>query len=45
MPIRSSRIVPEAAGLHLLAHPGADGATWEFIVRLQGDRETVFFDL
>jgi protocatechuate 3,4-dioxygenase alpha subunit len=22
-----------------------DGGTWEFVIRLQGDRETVFFDL
>jgi len=38
-------IVPEARRPTLLAHPGADGATWEFIVRLQGDGETVFFAL
>lgn len=38
-------IVPEARRPTLLAHPGADGATWEFTVRLQGDGETVFFDL
>jgi len=38
-------IVPEARRRTLLAHPGADGATWEFTVRLQGDGETAFFDL
>jgi protocatechuate 3,4-dioxygenase alpha subunit len=29
----------------LLARRAADGATWDFVVRLQGDDETVFFDL
>jgi protocatechuate 3,4-dioxygenase, alpha subunit len=29
----------------LVARRPADPATWEFIVRLQGDNETVFFDL
>ena len=38
-------IVPETRRRTLLAHPGADGTTWEFTVRLQGDGETVFFDL
>jgi protocatechuate 3,4-dioxygenase alpha subunit len=38
-------IVPKARRATLLAHPGADGTTWEFTVRLQGDGETVFFDL
>ena len=38
-------IVPEARRDTLLAHPCADGTTWEFTVRLQGDGETVFFDL
>ncbi len=38
-------IVPEARRHTLLAHPCADGTTWEFTVRLQGDGETAFFDL
>jgi len=38
-------IVPERRRHTLLAHPCADGTTWEFTVRLQGDGETVFFDL
>jgi protocatechuate 3,4-dioxygenase alpha subunit len=38
-------IVPETRRHTLLAHPCADGTTWEFTVRLQGDGETVFFDL
>jgi protocatechuate 3,4-dioxygenase alpha subunit len=38
-------IVPEARRPTLLAYPCADGTTWEFTVRLQGDGETVFFDL
>ena len=29
----------------LVARRSADPATWEFVVRLQGDKETVFFDL
>jgi protocatechuate 3,4-dioxygenase alpha subunit len=29
----------------LLARPAADPATWTFLVRLQGDDETVFFDV
>jgi protocatechuate 3,4-dioxygenase alpha subunit len=36
---------PRHARHTLLAHPCADGTTWEFTVRLQGDGETVFFDL
>jgi protocatechuate 3,4-dioxygenase alpha subunit len=38
-------LVPEARRHTLLAHPCADGTTWEFTVRLQGDGETAFFDL
>ena len=37
-------IVPVGRRSTLLASRLPDGA-WEFIVRLQGDRETVFFDL
>ena len=37
-------MVPEERRATLLAARSPDG-TWEFIVRLQGDRETVFFDL
>jgi protocatechuate 3,4-dioxygenase, alpha subunit len=37
-------LVPQDRRATLLASPLHDG-TWEFIVRLQGDRETVFFDL
>jgi protocatechuate 3,4-dioxygenase alpha subunit len=29
----------------LVARRGGDAVTWDFVVRLQGDRETVFFDL
>jgi protocatechuate 3,4-dioxygenase alpha subunit len=29
----------------LLARRSADGEAWEFVVRLQGERETVFFDV
>ena len=36
-------LVPEARRATLLAHP--DGDAWVFDLRLQGDRETVFFDL
>ena len=38
-------LVPAERRSTLLAWPAADGMTWEFIVRLQGDRETVFFDV
>ena len=39
-------IVPEERRPTLLATPADDEAgAWEFVVRLQGDRETVFFDL
>ena len=38
-------LVPEARRHTLVAHPCADGTTWEFTVRLQGDGETAFFDL
>jgi protocatechuate 3,4-dioxygenase alpha subunit len=36
--------VPEARRPTLLARPSA-ARTWEFVVRLQGDDETVFFDI
>ena len=38
-------LVPAARRATLVARPTGDGATWEFVVRLQGDRETVFFDV
>jgi protocatechuate 3,4-dioxygenase, alpha subunit len=38
-------IVPDDRRGTLLAQPRGDGMTWEFTVRLQGEGETVFFDL
>jgi protocatechuate 3,4-dioxygenase alpha subunit len=38
-------LVPAERRPTLLAHRSDDGSTWEFVVRLQGDHETVFFDL
>lgn len=38
--------VPESRRATLLAHAAADApGVWEFTIRLQGDEETVFFDL
>ena len=37
-------VVPEDRRRTLLARRPADG-TWEFVIRLQGDDETVFFDI
>ena len=38
-------VVPAERRSTLLARRAADGATWDFVVRLQGPGETVFFDL
>ena len=38
-------LVPAERRPTLLAHRSGDSTTWEFVVRLQGDHETVFFDL
>jgi protocatechuate 3,4-dioxygenase alpha subunit len=38
-------LVPADRRDTLLARPAGDGRTWELVVRLQGDRETVFFDV
>lgn len=39
-------LVPPDRRQTLLATPAAgQGATWEFVIRLQGDDETVFFDI
>jgi len=42
-------LVPDERRPTLLAHctgdGAADGVTWDFVVRLQGPDETVFFDL
>jgi protocatechuate 3,4-dioxygenase alpha subunit len=38
-------LVPADRRATLLAQPAADGVTWELVVRLQGERETVFFDV
>jgi protocatechuate 3,4-dioxygenase, alpha subunit len=38
-------LVPANRRGTLLAQPAGDGVTWELVVRLQGDRETVFFDV
>ena len=38
-------LVPADRRGTLLARPAGDGVTWELVVRLQGDRETVFFDV
>jgi protocatechuate 3,4-dioxygenase alpha subunit len=38
-------LVPTDRRATLVARPAGDGVTWDFVVRLQGDRETVFFDV
>lgn len=38
-------LVPAGRRPTLLAKPAGDGATWDFVVRLQGNGETVFFDV
>ena len=38
-------LVPADRRPTLLARRAGDGVTWDFVVRLQGDHETVFFDL
>jgi len=38
-------LVPAGRRATLVARGSDDGATWDFIVRLQGERETVFFDV
>jgi protocatechuate 3,4-dioxygenase alpha subunit len=38
-------LVPADRRSTLLARRDADGVTWDFVVRLQGDGETVFFDV
>lgn len=38
-------LVPAGRRSTLLAKPAGDGATWDFVVRLQGSGETVFFDV
>jgi protocatechuate 3,4-dioxygenase alpha subunit len=38
-------LVPEARRATLLARRTAEPAVWEFVIRLQGESETVFFDL
>jgi protocatechuate 3,4-dioxygenase, alpha subunit len=38
-------LVPADRRTTLLARRGGDGRTWELVVRLQGEQETVFFDL
>jgi protocatechuate 3,4-dioxygenase alpha subunit len=38
-------LVPRDRRATLLARPSGDGVTWDFVVRLQGERETVFFDV
>jgi len=38
-------LVPAGRRGTLLAKRAGDGVTWELILRLQGDRETVFFDV
>ena len=44
--IRSCRSCRPTAGRRCWPGPRAsDGVTWDFVVRLQGDDETVFFDL
>ena len=37
-------LVPAGRRGTLLARSAGDGLSWDFVVRLQGDRETVFFD-
>ncbi len=38
-------LVPADRRATLMARPAGDGVTWTFVVRLQGDRETVFLDV
>jgi len=38
-------LVPAERRATLMARPAGDGVTWDFVARLQGDRETVFFDV
>jgi protocatechuate 3,4-dioxygenase alpha subunit len=38
-------LVPAERRSTLLARRAGDGVTWDFVVRLQGERETVFFDV
>jgi protocatechuate 3,4-dioxygenase alpha subunit len=38
-------IVPAERRSTLIAAPAADGATWDFVVHLQGEHETVFLDV
>jgi protocatechuate 3,4-dioxygenase, alpha subunit len=38
-------LVPADRRATLVARSSDDGATWDFVVRLQGERETVFFDV
>jgi protocatechuate 3,4-dioxygenase alpha subunit len=38
-------LVPADRRSTLVARRGADAATWDFVVHLQGDQETVFFDV
>jgi len=38
-------LVPADRRTTLLARAASDGVSWDFVVRLQGDRETVFFDV
>ncbi len=38
-------LVPADRRVTLVARPAGDGVTWDFVVRLQGDRETAFFDV
>ena len=38
-------LVPLDRRQTLVARPSGESATWEFDIRLQGERETVFFDL
>jgi protocatechuate 3,4-dioxygenase alpha subunit len=38
-------LVPADRQATLVARRGADGVTWDFVVRLQGAQETVFFDV
>jgi protocatechuate 3,4-dioxygenase alpha subunit len=38
-------LVPADRRATLVARPSGDGVTWDFVIRLQGDRETAFFDV
>jgi protocatechuate 3,4-dioxygenase alpha subunit len=38
-------LVPADRRATLVAHPAGDGVSWDFVVRLQGDSETAFFDV